>query len=147
VGRSNAINQALFLSAITYDGYADIALLTVASSDGQFGGVRTGNAGYSRSSGMTGVYAPAVQFNGPVFVEDISGASSANASLVLGSVTDARITGGDLAQDNGRPVEVAGMTRLQFTAGTSSQGAVLPVQPNRAVLMTNGVDVTAQLVP
>jgi hypothetical protein len=146
VGRANATNPSLFLTGTTYDGYADIALLSIATTDGKFGGVRTGNASYFRSSGMTGAYAPAVQFSGPVYVQDIAGASSANAFLVFGSVTDARITGGNLSQDNSRGVEVDGMTRLRFTAGTSSHGSVLPVQSNQARLMTEGVDVTAQLI-
>jgi hypothetical protein len=147
VGRSNASDPSLFISGITYDGYADAALLTIASADGQFGGVRAANATFSRSTGMTGIYAPSVQFNAPVYVQDIVGVNGASSVMVLGSVVDARITGGDLSQDNGRPVEVSGMTRLQFTAGTSSHGAALPVQSNRARLMTNGVDVTAQVAP
>ena len=147
VGRSNAVDQTLFIPGVTYDGYADIALVTVASADGSFGGLRTANASYFRANGTTGIYAPGVRFNGPVFVSDIDGANTANADLILGSVTDARVTGGDLFQDNGGAVEVSGMTRLQFTAGTSSGGMLLPAQANRGVLMTNGAVVTSQLVP
>ncbi len=146
VGSSNAVDQTLFRSGITYDGWADIALVTVASADGNFGGIRTANASYFRANGMTGIYAPGVRFSGPVYASDIDGANGANAVLMLGSVADARITGGDLFQDNGAAVEVSGMTLLQFTAGTSSSGALLPAQTNRGVLTTNGVNVTSQLV-
>ncbi len=145
VGPLTAVDQALFRVGTTYDGWADIALVTIATTDGHFGGVRTANANYFRAQGMAGLYAPGVQFSGPVLVGDIDGTSSANAFLVVGSVADARITGGDLFQDNGDGVEVSGIAHLQFTAGTSSQGAVIPAQPNRGQLMTNGVNVTAQV--
>jgi hypothetical protein len=146
VGRNNAVDQTLFLTGVTYDGYADIALLAIASADARFAGVRTANASYFRSNGMTGIYAAGVQFSGPVYVSDIDGANSANAVLVLGSAPDVRIAGGDLFQSSGARVEVSGMTRLQFTAGTSSGGVLLSAQANRGVLMTNGVNVTGQLV-
>jgi hypothetical protein len=146
VGRLTATNQALFRAGTAYDGWADIELVTVVSTDGHFGGVRTANANYFRTQGMTGLYAPGVQFGGPVYVGDIDAAGSANAVLMLGSVADARITGGDLFQDNGGNIEVSGMTRLQFTAGTSSGGTPIPAQTNRSRFMTNGVEVTSQLV-
>jgi len=38
------------------------------------------------------------------------------------------------------------MTKVTFTAGTTSQGTFLPAQPNRARLELNGIDVTDQLV-
>jgi len=95
---------------------------------------------------MTGVYAPGVELNGPVYVSDIDASDTANAFLVLGSVSDARITGGDLFQDGGGDVEVSGITTLQFTDGTSSGGVLLPAESNRGTLVTNGVDVTSQLV-
>ncbi|HVU22691.1 MAG TPA: hypothetical protein VHE13_01110 [Opitutus sp.] len=40
---------------------------------------------------------------------------------------------------------VRGLTRLQFTAGSDSQGGLLPAQPNAAVLLQDGVDVTRQI--
>ena len=145
VGRATATNQALFQDGTTYDGWADIALVTVDSADGQFGGVRTANANYFRTNGVTGLYAPGVQLSGPIFIGDIDAAGSAKAVLIVGSVADARITGGNLFQDNGGSVEVSGMTRLQFTGGASSQGIVVPAQANRAQLMSNGVNVTSPL--
>ncbi|MEX2044280.1 MAG: putative Ig domain-containing protein, partial [Opitutus sp.] len=147
VGRSNAVDQGLFREGVAYDGYADISLLNIGSTDGFFGGARTANASYFGSSGMTGIFAAGVQFSGPVYVQDINGANNANAVLMLGLAGDVRITGGNLLQDNGGSIEVSGITRLQFTDGTSSGGALLPAQVNRGVLMTNGVDVTGRLVP
>jgi len=148
VGKSNAVDQTLFRAGTIYNGWADIALLTVATAtaNGHFGSVLTANASYFRSVGMTGVYAPGVELNGPVYVSDIDASDTANAFLVLGSVSDARITGGDLFQDGGGDVEVSGITTLQFTDGTSSGGVLLPAESNRGTLVTNGVDVTSQLV-
>ena len=146
VGRSTAINQALFRSDVTYDGFADIASIAILSANGKFGGLRTANASYLATDGITGIYAPGVQFTGPVYVGDIGASATAAPMLILGSATDVRITGGDLTQANSRPVVVGGITQLQFTAGTTSHGVLLPAQTNHARLEAGGVDVTATLV-
>ena len=85
VGRTNAVNQALFRSDVTYDGHADIAFIAILSSNGKFGGLRTANTSYFNTKGFTGIYAPNVQFTGPVFVGDISAFDEANPVFVLGS--------------------------------------------------------------
>jgi len=146
VGRITAVNQALFKSGVTYDGLADVAFIAIASSNGKFGGVRTANASYFATKGLTGVYAPGVAFSGPVFVGDLSASDAATPVIILGSAADTRITGGDLLQANGQPVKVAGITQLKFTAGSDSHGNTLSAKANRAVLQQNGSDVTAQLV-
>ncbi|MBI4625263.1 MAG: immunoglobulin domain-containing protein [Verrucomicrobia bacterium] len=147
VGRITAVNQALFRSDVTYDGVADLAYVAIASANGKFGGVRMGNASYFGTNGFTGLYAPGVQFNGPIFIHDISAFDAATSALVVGSAGDVRITGGDLQQANGRAVQVDGLTRLQMSAGTNSHGTAQTVQPIRGRLERNGVDVTTQLVP
>ena len=146
VGRANAANQALFRSDVTYDGFADLAFIAITSTDGKFGGLRAANASFFAAKGYTGIYAPGVQFTGPVFVSDISASTDATPVLVLGSGTDVRITGGDLLQSNGRSVQVSGITQLKFTAGSNSHGTLFNAQNNRARLEQNGVDVTAQIV-
>ena len=147
VGTLTAVNQALFKTGVTYDGMADLAFIAIASTNGKFGGVRTANGSYYAAKGLTGLYAPGVQFTGPVYVGDINASAAATPVLLLGSVSDARITGGDLLQANGQPVKVSGITQLKFTAGSTSHGvADLPAQTNQAVLQQNGVDVTAQIV-
>ena len=133
-------------STTVYDGMANIAFVAIASANGRFGGVRTSNASYLATTGMTGVYAPAVQFAGPLFVGDISASDAAAPVLLIGSSSDVRVTGGDLLQPNAQPVKVSGITQLKFTAGSDSQGNLLPAKTNRAVLMQNGADVTAQVV-
>lgn len=146
VGKITAVNQALFKSDVTYDGIADIAVVSITSTDGKFGGLRTANASYFATSSMTGVYAPGVQFTGPVYVGDINAYDSATPVLVIGSGSDTRITGGDLLQTNGEAVEVDGLTQLKFVEGTTSHGVVLPAQTNKAVLEKNGVNVTSSIV-
>jgi hypothetical protein len=146
VGRANAVNQALFKDNVTYDGIADIAFVAISSTNGKFGGLRTSNANYFATKGVTGVYAPGVDFTGPVFVGDINAQDNARPYFVIGSSTDVRLTGGDLLQANGRAVVVAGITRLVFTAGGTSHGGNLPAQLNRARLEQDGTDVTAQIV-
>jgi hypothetical protein len=146
VGAVTAVNQALFPVGMTYDGVADIGLISIATTNGKFGGVRTANASYFRSSGLTGVNAPGVAMQGPVYVGDITADADATGTLVFASTTDVRVTGGDLLQLNNRAVQVDGITQLSFTAGAKSSGAVLPVQLNRGRLEQNGVDVTNLLV-
>ncbi len=146
VGRITAVNQALFRAGETYDGLADVAFLAIASTNGKFGGIRAANASFSNTRGITGVYAPGVTFNGPVYVSDISGFNGAAAMFVLGAASDVRITGGDLAQANLQPVAVKGIAQLRFVDGVTSHGVALPAQRNQARLEQDGVNVTDQIV-
>lgn len=145
VGRQNAVNQALFRDDVTYDGVAQIAYLAIASANGRFGGLRAANVQFYATRGLTGVYAPGVAFDGPVYVGEITAYDAAQPVLLVGSAGDARITGGNLRQDNGAAVRVSGMTQLRFTAGTDSHGRLQPAQANQAVLQQNGITVSAQL--
>ena len=129
-----------------YAGIADIAFIAISSTNGKFGGLRTSDASYFATKGSTGIYAPGVQFTGPVYAEDINAFTAAGSLLIIGSSPDTRITGGDMSQANGQPVQVSGLTQLKFTAGTMSSGGTLAAQTNKAVFMQNGVDVTAQIV-
>jgi hypothetical protein len=154
VGRGNAVNQALFKSDVTYDGLADIAFVAISSSNGKFGGLRTANATYYATKGYTGIYAPGVAFQGPVFVGDVSAFDDATPVLVLGSASDVRITGGDLAQANARAVQVSGITQLKMSDGSTSHYVdvattptqLLKAKANQARLEQNGLDVTNQIV-
>jgi hypothetical protein len=130
----------------TYDGIADIAFIAIQTTNGKFGGVRTSNANYYASNGYTGVYAPGVAFQGPVFVGDISAFDAATPVLMLGSASDTRITGGDMTQANSEAVLVSGISQLKFTPGSDSHGHLFPAQANKAVYKQNGADVTAQIV-
>ncbi|HYP18311.1 MAG TPA: serine hydrolase, partial [Opitutus sp.] len=146
VGRFTAVNQALFKPEIAYDGHADIAFIAIMSSNGKFGGIRAANTTFFAAKGFTGIYAPGVNVAGPLFIGDITAADAATASIVVGSANDARVTGGDLLQSNGRPVKVAGLSRLVFSPGTDSHGTLLPATANRGILEHNGTDITAQIV-
>jgi hypothetical protein len=146
VGRMTAVNQALFRSDVTYDGVADLGYIVILSANGKFGGVRAADASFFATSGFAGLYAPGVQFTGPVYVGEISAADDATPVLLLGSATDTRITGGDLLQMNGQPVRVSGISQLKFTDGTTSQGVLLPAQVDKGRLEQNDADVTDQLV-
>ncbi|HWA85183.1 MAG TPA: immunoglobulin domain-containing protein [Opitutus sp.] len=129
-----------------YDGVADLRYIAILSRDGYFGGLRASNANFFADAGPTGIYAPGVNFVGPVYVGNIDAHAAATPVLILGSAADTRITGGDLAQTNQQPVEVSGLTQLEFTAGTNSAGTPLPAQQNQARLEQDGNDVTDQIV-
>ena len=145
MGRATAFNQNLFRSDVKYDGVADLAYIAILSADGHFGGLRTANASYFATKGYAGIFAPHVRFDGPVYVGDIQGADNAMPVLLLGSASDVRIAGGSLHQLNDRPVEVSGIGELHFTAGTTSDGVVLPAQSNQARFEQNGVDITTEI--
>jgi hypothetical protein len=129
----------------TYDGSAHVASLSIASRNGRFGGVRMGNAKFAAASGVAGIHAPGVQFTGPVFVGEITARNDAIPMLVLGAALDVRVTGGSLRQANGRAVKVAGVARLKFVDGSTSEGTILRAQAIQARLEQDGADVTAQL--
>ncbi|HVU25554.1 MAG TPA: immunoglobulin domain-containing protein [Opitutus sp.] len=130
----------------SYDGVADLRYVAILSRNGYFGGLRASNARFDADAGLTGVYAPGVQFAGPVYVGNIDAHETATPVLVVGSVSDARVTGGNLAQTNSQAVEVAGLTQLTFTAGTNSAGTLLAAQHNQARLEQDGNDLTDQIV-
>jgi len=109
VGKLTAVNQALFRDGVAYDGMADIGYVAITSANGKFGGLRTANANYFATSGLTGVYAPGVQFVGPVYVGDINGYDAAVAMLAVGTASEVKITGGNLLQPNGQSVTVSGI--------------------------------------
>jgi len=147
VGRRTAVNQSLFKDGVVYDGLANLAFIAIASPTGKFGGVRTANVHYFARKGFTGLYAPGVEFTGPLYVGDITAFDFATPGILLGaSGTDNRIAGGDLSQDNQRPVQVKGLSQLRFTDGMDSHGNLLPARANAGVLQQDGVDVTARIV-
>jgi len=148
VGSLTAVNQTLFRNDVTYDGVADIALLSITSADGHFGGIRASNAEFSAARGLTGINAPGIQFAGPVNLHNISASDSATPVLLTGEIETGQIgvTGGDLAQPNGRAVLVGEAQRIAMIAGTTSHNVAQPAHANCARCLRNNEDVTAQLV-
>ncbi len=146
VGKANAVNQTLFKDGVTYDGLADVAFVAISSRNGKFGGLRTANASYFATRGLTGLYAPGVQFTGPVYIGDINAFDAATPVLTIGGGDTTQINGGDLKQSNGRAVQVSGLSQLKFVLGSTSHGALLAAKQNQGRLEQDGVDVTAQVV-
>ncbi len=145
VGSITAVNQALFKTGVAYDGMADLACLAILTTNGKFGGIRTANATFYASKGITGVLAPNVQVTGPSYVGEVNAFGTAQPVLVFGATTDARITGGDFFQQNGSTISVGGITQLNFVTGSTSHGGTLAAQTNAGQLVQNGVNVTSQI--
>lgn len=147
VGRAVNTNLALYKSDVTYGGFADLAFIAISSTDGKFGGLRAANATCFATKGYTGIYAPGVEFIGPLFVSDISASADATPVLTIGSGSDIRITGGDLLQANGRAVKVKGITQMRFTAGSDSHGTLFSAQANKGTFEEDGASKQITLLP
>jgi hypothetical protein len=87
-----------------------------------------------------------VVFQGPLFIGDVTAFDDAVPVIQVGAAPDARITGGDLAQANAKPVQVYGLTQLKFTPGSKSSGERLEASRNQATLLQDGQNVTGQVV-
>jgi hypothetical protein len=146
-------NPAVLKSGVTYDGFANVALITISSTNGQFGGVRIGNALLSGSSGNVGLVAAGVNFTGPIVIGDIDASGTASPKLLTGTVAgltgfpgEIRIAGGDLLQTNGRALEFGTATAVRMGAGTNAHGVSLPAKTVAGRLERNGQDVTSTVV-
>jgi len=146
-------NPAVLKSGVTYDGLANVALITISSANGQFGGVRIGNALLSGSSGNVGLVATGVNFTGPIVIGDIDASGTASPKFLTGTVAgltgfpgDIRIAGGDLLQTNGRAIEFGTATAVRMGAGTNAHGVSLPAKTVAGRLERNGQDVTSTVV-
>jgi hypothetical protein len=148
VGPLTAVNQALFKADTTYDGVADLAYVAILSRNGKFGGLRLANTRFSMTlAGLTGIYAPEVEFTGPVNIGEIEAHDNVGPLLCVGRAAEIRIAGGSLYQPNGAPVRISGFVPLTFTDGVTSHNRSLPAQRNGARFEKDGVDVTALVVP
>jgi len=138
----------LFLGHETtvYDGVADLGLISITSTDGKFGGIRTADAAYFRGSGLTGINARGVAVQGPVFIGELAADAEATPVLLFGATSEVHITGGDCTQLNSHAVEVHGITCLRFCDGMTACGALLTARANKARFEDDGVDVTDRIV-
>jgi len=140
-------NVLVLKPGVTYDGFADLALVNIISPTGQFAGVRVGNVSFFGSSGNVGLYAPGVNIAGPLNLYDIDAHDNASPKLVTGTVgTNILITGGNLLQSNGRAIEIGGATAIKMNPGQRSDGFLMSAQANQGRLERNGVDVTSSVI-
>ena len=140
-------NVLVLKQGVTYDGFADLALVNIISPTGQFAGVRVGNVSFFGTSGNVGLYAPGVNFAGPLNLYDIDARDNAYPKLLTGTVgTNILITGGNLFQTNGRAIEIGGATAIKMNPGQRSDGFLMSAQANQGRLERNGVDVTSSVI-
>ncbi len=136
----------MWRSDVQYDGMADLRYVAILSGNGKFGGLRAANVRFSGSRGHTGIFAPGVQFSGPVYVGDIHANSLCTPTMILGSANDVRVCGGDFSQRNGQAIHVKGISLVRFTQGGNAHGVERPARRNLGVLVEDGHDVTRQIV-
>ncbi len=153
VGKTNALNSALFLAGVNYDGIADLARLEIQADPvtgvSTFGAIRMGDVQFFATTGTTGIFADGVSVQGPVTVGDIAAYGNATPFLWFGNHSgfgSLSIAGGDLSQPNGRAIQTTGFQNIVMRAGTTSAGTYLPVQTVVGRVDRNGVDVTRNSV-
>lgn len=127
VGKSTAVNQALFPAGQAYDGIADVQLLQISGS--AMAAVLTGNTRFGGSSGMTGIFAPNTDIKSRAILYDIKASAAATPVLQFGSgSTFAQdsgailLAGGDLIQPNNAAIDI--------TSGTGSTLASIVTRAN-----------------
>ena len=145
VGRLN--NPGVARADVPYDGWAHVRALGVLSTGGSLGGLYLGNTTFTSDSGPTGLVAPSVRSVGRVNFHQLVASAEGWPWLWFSAQGQVglTVTGGDLAQDNARPIEVSGLAAITLGAGIGSSGQEAPAQPIRGRLMSGGVDVTETL--
>ena len=150
VGTQTAVNQALFPAGVTYDGVADVAVVSISSPTNRFGSVRMANASFVGTSGVVGLYAPNVRFGGPVYLQNVAASDSAFPMIVTGAIDgtgEVLVAGGNLSQPNGRAVAIGSLSRIRMGAGSTSHGvANLPARANAGVIERDGTNVTSSVI-
>ncbi|MEO5959408.1 MAG: serine hydrolase, partial [Opitutaceae bacterium] len=146
-----ATNAGVTRSDVVYPGWADVAVVGIASRDGALGGSRQGNVDFNATRGYSGVVAPSVGMivAPPVVVHDIAASAGAVPSLRFAPVgqVQVRIAGGDLLQTNASDIAVAGLAQVLMAAGGASTGDTAPAQTIRARLIADdGRDLTTTVV-
>ncbi len=114
VGPINAEDQTIFIPGEDYDAVADISFIEVINSN-RVGGIHSANARFSNDTGKVGFFAPGVEVAVRVLIGEIDAREEAIPYLLFGDQSftvnaaypGLRITGGDLAQSNGKPIIVA----------------------------------------
>ena len=114
VGPINAEDQTIFMPGENYDAVADISLIEVLNSK-IVGGIHSANARFSNDIGRVGFFAPGVEVAVRVFIGEIDAREEATPYILFSdrsftvnaAYPGLRITGGDLAQTNGKSIIVA----------------------------------------
>jgi hypothetical protein len=132
VGPKTAIDQALFPEGMQYDGVADIKAIGLQSVDGRFGGIRAADTEFWGTKGWVGINATRVKIVGPVRLMNLSARDAAEPMLRMDDGATVEIAGGDLQQENEKPVHLDGQIQVTPISGATSAGTALPAQSLRA---------------
>lgn len=113
VGRGTAVNQALFINGMNYDGFADVKNIQFQESQ-RISRIGAANARFTGTSGIVGIYGPQTKVDLVMNVFDIDASGSATPYLLSAAPSSIAVNGGrpivaggDLIQTNGQRVNVA----------------------------------------
>jgi hypothetical protein len=115
-----------------YDGVADIKAIGLQSVDGRFGGIRAADTEFWGTKGWIGINATRVKIVGPVRLMNLSARDAAEPMLRMDDGATVEIAGGDLQQENEKPVHLDGQIQVTPISGATSDGTALPAQSLRA---------------
>ncbi len=148
VGTAN--NPGVTRSGVSYNGWATIGAVGIISEGGKLGGLHMGNVAFAASRGYTGVFAPSVTqlVQSPAVLHNVSASADAIPLLCFGPAGQVaiRVAGGDLAQESGGAISVAGLMQVLMATGGDSCARISSQKSIATRLLRDDFDETATLV-
>ena len=153
---TSPIWDTLVVGGVEYDGVADAQRVTIISNPinlggSFFGGIRMANSLLSGNSGTVGISAANVSVQDTVIIGDIAASDTGLPTLKFGNSSQfgtLQVAGGDLFQPNSIIIfggVNAGVDAINFTAGTDSQGNILPAQTDSSPGWIDGTPPVASI--
>lgn len=148
--------DTLVVSGVDYDGVADAQRLTIIANPldpggSVFGGIRMANSLLSGNTGTVGISAVNVSVQNEVIIGDIEASDTGLPTLNFSNNSQfgtLQVAGGDLFQVNNIRIfggVNAGIDSINFTAGTDSQGNILPAQTDNSPGWIDGTPTAASI--
>ena len=131
IGTVNEFPEGIILGAPEeYDGVADITRLVIVENPSNpigsnFAGISMANTRFTGSTGSIGITAINVQVQRFVEIGDLDASDSGVPTLLFGLSSQfgtIQVSGGDLSQSNGLPINESGFSTVNFVAGGFSNG-------------------------
>ncbi len=153
---TSPIWDTLVIEGVTYDGIADAQRLTIIANPldpggSVFGGIRMANSLLSGNTGTVGISASDIRVQDVVIIGDLEASDTGLPTLKFSNDSQfgtLQVAGGDLLQPNNIRIfggVNSGVDSTNFTAGTDSQGNLLPAQTDSSPGWIDGTPVASSI--